>query len=84
MPFPMSSKSHACRVAVDDVRDSPIRGDMAAGRCGGWRREAPHDGNRCVGGGGITVEREDAVCEGVAQHRLNLEDQVRAVGQPEV
>ena len=80
----MSSKSHALQVRVDEVRDSAIRGDLAVGRCGGWHREAGHECDRCVAGGGTIVEREDAVCEGVARHRLNLEDQVRAVGQPEV
>ena len=80
----MSSKSHAFRTELDGVRDSAIRGDLAVGRYGGWRRQAADDGDRCIGTGGITVEREDAVCEGVAQHRLNLEDQVHAVGQPEV
>lgn len=84
MPFPMSSKSHACRVAVDGVRDSPIRGQLAGGRYGGWRREAAYNGDRCVDTGGITVGREDAVGEGVAQHRVNLEEQIHSVGQPDV
>ena len=80
IPFPMFSKVHACRAALD----SAIRGDLAVGRCPGWRREAAHDGGRCVGVGGITVEREVAVCGGVAQHRLNLEEQVHAGGRPEM
>lgn len=51
IPFPMFSKVHACRAALDGVRDSAIRGDLAVCRCGGWRREAAHDGDRCVGVG---------------------------------
>ena len=84
IPCRMSSKSHALQVTVDGVRDSAIRGDPAVGRCDGGHREAAHDWDRCVGGGGITVEREDAVCGGVAQHRLSLEEQVHAAGQPVV
>ena len=62
--FPMSSKSHAWRAVLDTARDSAIRGDLAVGVCGGWRRGAAHDGDRGVGARGIAVEREDAVREG--------------------
>ena len=84
IPFPMSSESPAFRAELDGVRGSAIRGDLGVGRYGGWRREAAHDGDRCVDTGESRLKREDAVCEGVAQDRLNLEEQVHAVGQPKV